>query len=113
MRPRAAPCGPADSAVARSLLTMARPLLTMAQVRWHGVAKVAAALRAQAPSTNPDYPHCYTTRHPLITLHPRMTLHPLITLRYPLLPQASTNPDYPHWHAAFIGLSWEAVLAWR
>ena len=41
-----------------------------AAVRWHGVAKVAAALRAQAP----------------------------------------TNPDYPHWHAAFTGLSWEAVV---
>jgi hypothetical protein len=27
-----------------------------AAVRWHGVAKVAAALRAQA-TTNPDYPH--------------------------------------------------------
>ena len=53
---------PGRRAIARNMVDAA--------VRWHGVAKVAAALRAQAP----------------------------------------TNPDYPHWHAAFIGLSWEAVV---
>eukprot|EP00964_Phaeocystis_antarctica_P142933 scaffold108341_cov51-Phaeocystis_antarctica.AAC.1 len=81
----------ADSAVAR-------PLPTMAQVRWHGVAKVAAALRAQAP-TNPDYPHCSATLlvHPLITLHPR--LHPPTTgVHQPRLPALARGL-----HRAIVG----------